>query len=113
MAGIATVAAAAAVGEPTAGPSATSARVRCTPPSRSAFLRISWMRLMVVSSGGGDPRNLAEHRHGELVLQGARVVDRAIEELAAERGGGSEHDAEHDGDRHDLQRLRLDRVVGI
>src|SRR5947207_1211504 len=102
MTGMATVAAAAAVGEPIAGPSAASPRVRCTPPSRSAFFRISWMRLMVVSSGGGDPRNLAQYGHFEFVLQRARVVDGAVEELTADRGAGAQHEAEHDGDRHDL-----------
>src|SRR4051812_6974018 len=97
-----------------AGASAVKALVRWAGPSRSAFLRISWMRLIVIvllQPLRGNPRNLAEHRHFEFVLEGARVVDRTVEELATERGGGAEHQAADQGERHDLQRLRLDRCL--
>src|SRR5439155_20057205 len=58
-----------------------------------------------------DPWTFAEDRHVELTLQRAHVVDRPIEELASDRAGRAEQETRHERERHDLERLRLDRFV--
>src|SRR3989442_14058715 len=100
------------VARPAPLPGSAMLRMRRTVPSRSALLRMFWIRLMVCSftSRRLDARNLAEHRQLEFVLQIPYVVHGSVEVLAADRQRAAEADARENRHEHHAQRDWLDRV---